>query len=161
MLVLPAKSHVRVLAAGLIAVLLGGCQSTKSVLPWMKDKPAAVPAPETDVLRPQAPALPPEPPEPPNVEVPDPAVIAGWTSQRMRRLIGKPSLERTESQARFWNYESEKCVLYVILNQDAAGILKVSHIDSLWHETDIDLGGEETKACLEVVATEFAQKTGS
>ena len=95
---------------GALGLLTAGCAATDPALTELPPTATEAPvsAPETSPVPPLAEAYVP----------PDPTQVVGMRRTDVLRLLGEPSLVRTESTAEIWQYEHSGCVLDLFLYQN-------------------------------------------
>lgn len=89
---------------------------------------ASTPAPKQAPAKPPAGATP--SPQAPTASLPQPSPdqLMGLDAQGVTRLLGQPSLKRTEGPANVWQYANRLCVLDVVM-YDEEGKSRVSYVE--------------------------------
>ncbi len=95
---------------GMLALAAAGCVTTTDTPAPQAAADPATTAPNTET----AAAPPPEE----AYEPPDPTQVVGMRQHEVLRLLGEPSLIRTESTAEVWQYKHSGCVMDLFLYQN-------------------------------------------
>ncbi len=100
---------------GTLGLALTGCAVTSQ----SPDEPVPAAVVAAVVSVPEA-----EEAAPPEIETyvpPDPTQVVGMVQTDLRRLMGEPSLVRTEATAEVWQYRSAGCVMDLFLYRNGRG----------------------------------------
>lgn len=97
----------------------------------------------------------------PNMRVPEARELMGQRPEKLRVLLGEPSLLRKEGEAQMWQYRTASCVLFLFLYPDAGGAYSVSHLEASPTDPAAQLTKEAAaSSCLEAVARARAAGQG-
>jgi hypothetical protein len=121
-------------------LVLGGCSLSESPSPVLIQEQSVSPdVPVTSEPEQQLAIMPPEPevipeavpeaePEPLLV-VPDPDTLIGYSSVRLKDLLGEPSFVRSDPPAELWQYKTASCILDLYLYDDGAANFTLTHLE--------------------------------